>query len=59
MAAIPVNRGSSGKKPNVCLIEIGGTVGDMESMLFLEAIRQVHKHQPTHPKHKCLSHTAS
>ena len=30
----------SGQMPEVCLIEVGGTVGDIESMLFLEAIRQ-------------------
>ncbi len=27
---------------DVCLIEVGGTVGDIESMPFLEAIRQMH-----------------
>lgn len=27
--------------PDVCIVEIGGTVGDMEGMPFLEAIRQV------------------
>ena len=27
---------------DVCLIELGGTVGDMESMPFLEAARQLH-----------------
>jgi CTP synthase len=26
--------------PEVCLIELGGTVGDIESMIFLEALRQ-------------------
>jgi len=26
--------------PDVCLVEVGGTVGDIESMIFLEAIRQ-------------------
>lgn len=30
----------SGEIPDVCLVEVGGTVGDIESMLFLEAIRQ-------------------
>lgn len=30
----------SGLEPEVCLIEVGGTVGDIESMVFLEAIRQ-------------------
>ena len=27
--------------PDVCLIEVGGTVGDIESLIFLEALRQV------------------
>lgn len=26
--------------PDVCIIELGGTVGDIESMVFLEALRQ-------------------
>ena len=26
--------------PDVCLVEVGGTVGDIESMVFLEALRQ-------------------
>eukprot|EP01016_Furgasonia_blochmanni_P037621 TRINITY_DN444_c0_g1_i1.p1 TRINITY_DN444_c0_g1~~TRINITY_DN444_c0_g1_i1.p1 ORF type:complete len:731 (+),score=147.60 TRINITY_DN444_c0_g1_i1:360-2552(+) len=30
-----------GKAPEICLIEIGGTVGDMESSSFLEAVRQI------------------
>ena len=30
----------TGLEPEVCLIEVGGTVGDIESMVFLEAIRQ-------------------
>ena len=30
----------SGEKPDVCVIELGGTVGDIESLPFLEAIRQ-------------------
>lgn len=29
------------KTPDVCMIELGGTVGDIESMVFLEAIRQL------------------
>ena len=31
---------SLGLEPDVCLIEVGGTVGDIESMVFLEALRQ-------------------
>ena len=30
----------------ICLIEIGGTVGDIESMPFLEAVRQMHAEEP-------------
>lgn len=39
VAAIPVD----GTKhiPDVCLIELGGTVGDIESMVYLEALRQL------------------
>lgn len=38
VAKIPVD--GSGLEPDVCLIEVGGTVGDIESMVFLEALRQ-------------------
>jgi len=30
-----------GSKADVCLVEVGGTVGDIESMPFLEAVRQM------------------
>lgn len=30
---------------DICLIEIGGTVGDIESMPFLEAVRQLHSEE--------------
>lgn len=36
-AEIPVNN----QTPDVCIIEIGGTVGDIETMPFIEAIRQM------------------
>ena len=29
------------KKPDVCIVEIGGTIGDIESVPFLEALRQM------------------
>ncbi len=32
---------SQGRRADVCLVEIGGTVGDIESLPFLEAIRQL------------------
>jgi CTP synthase len=38
VAAIPVDK--SGEKPDVCIIELGGTVGDIESAPFVEAMRQ-------------------
>jgi len=38
VASIPVD--GSGKSPDVCVIELGGTVGDIESAMFLEALRQ-------------------
>ena len=37
VAALPVD---GDKIPDVCLIELGGTVGDIESMVFCEALRQ-------------------
>jgi CTP synthase len=38
VAKVPVD--GSGLEPDVCLVEVGGTVGDIESMVFLEALRQ-------------------
>lgn len=38
VAQIPVD--GSGKPADVCLLEVGGTVGDIESSVFLEALRQ-------------------
>ncbi len=29
------------EKPNICIIELGGTIGDIESMPFIEALRQL------------------
>ncbi|XP_078094412.1 CTP synthase 1 isoform X1 [Mustelus asterias] len=37
-ALIPVD--TDGVEPEVCVIELGGTVGDIESMPFIEAFRQ-------------------
>ncbi|MGH9488669.1 MAG: CTP synthase [Terriglobales bacterium] len=36
-----VAAGSGGVSPDVTIVEIGGTVGDIESLPFLEAIRQM------------------
>uniref|UniRef100_A0A7S2YZ90 CTP synthase n=1 Tax=Chloropicon laureae TaxID=464258 RepID=A0A7S2YZ90_9CHLO len=38
VAHIPVD--GTGETPDVCIIELGGTVGDIESGPFLEALRQ-------------------
>jgi CTP synthase len=38
VAPIPVDEHNS--PADVCLVEVGGTVGDIESMVFLEALRQ-------------------
>jgi hypothetical protein len=35
---IPVD--DSGETPDVCIVELGGTVGDIESAPFIEAMRQ-------------------
>jgi CTP synthase len=37
-----------GTKADICLVEVGGTVGDIESMPFLEAIRQMRGELPAH-----------
>ncbi len=38
VSQIPVD--SSGRNPDICIIELGGTVGDIESAPFIEAMRQ-------------------
>lgn len=38
VAKVPVSE--TGKTPDVCIVELGGTVGDIESMAFIEAFRQ-------------------
>lgn len=38
VAALPVDE--SGEQPDVCIVELGGTVGDIESAPFVEAMRQ-------------------
>lgn len=37
-----------GTKADICLVEVGGTVGDIESMPFLEAVRQMRGDLPEH-----------
>src|SRR4026208_1705119 len=40
-----VRKVAENDKPDVIIVEIGGTVGDIESLPFLEAIRQVGKEE--------------
>ena len=40
-----IRRTASKNDADICLIEIGGTVGDIESMPFLEAVRQMHNEE--------------
>jgi CTP synthase len=40
VAYIPVDPKRPGQVADICLIEVGGTVGDIESSVFLEALRQ-------------------
>ncbi|KAL2357843.1 CTP synthase [Cryomyces antarcticus] len=41
VAKIPVD--DTGEEPDVCIIELGGTVGDIESMPFVEAMTQLRR----------------
>jgi len=38
-----IKRVAKNSGADICLVEIGGTVGDIESMPFLEAVRQLHR----------------
>ncbi|KAF9226343.1 CTP synthase [Gyrodon lividus] len=38
VSKIPVD--NSGEQPDICIVELGGTVGDIESAPFVEAMRQ-------------------
>lgn len=42
--------------PDVCVIELGGTVGDIESMPFVEALRQFHFR--VGPGNMCIVHVS-
>lgn len=40
VAEIPVNKNDE-VKPEICIIELGGTIGDIESLPFIEAFRRL------------------
>jgi CTP synthase (UTP-ammonia lyase) len=48
VSEIPVS--SDEKKPEVCIIELGGTVGDIEGMAFVEAFRYTGQNVEARPK---------
>jgi CTP synthase len=52
VATIPVD--GSGLRPQVCLIELGGTIGDLESAPFVEALRTLRF--TNRPEDFCLVH---
>lgn len=54
IAHVPVD-GQSGP-PDVCVIELGGTVGDIESMPFIEALRQFQ--YKVGPDNFCIIHVS-
>lgn len=53
VATKPVTEGDS-EEPDVCVIELGGTIGDIESMPFVEALRQLQL--KVKPENFCLVH---
>lgn len=42
VAKIPVDE--TGEEPDVCVIELGGTIGDIEGMPFVEALCELRRH---------------
>jgi CTP synthase len=55
VARIPVD--GTGEEPDVCVIELGGTVGDMENAPFVEALRQLRRSAgPANFVHAHVSH---
>eukprot|EP00727_Mastigamoeba_balamuthi_P008308 m51a1_g41 putative ctp synthase (573) ;mRNA; r:149569-151881 len=54
VARLPVD-GTEGE-PDVCIIELGGTIGDIESMPFVEALRQLQF--KVGPQNFCLVHVS-
>jgi CTP synthase (UTP-ammonia lyase) len=56
VARVPVDE--TGREPDVCIIELGGTVGDIESAPFTEALRQLRLRTEESEQHSflvCLS----
>ena len=45
-----------GKQPEICIVELGGTLGDIESMPFVEALRQLQ--EKVGYKNMCFVHVS-
>jgi CTP synthase len=56
VAQINVDKVDQKKIPDVCIIELGGTVGDIESSVFLEALRQF-RYRFRIELHCCITYT--
>ncbi|OMH85787.1 CTP synthase [Zancudomyces culisetae] len=54
VAKVPTSK--NGLTPDVCIIELGGTVGDIESAPFVEAMRQFHNRVGS--ENFCLIHVS-
>ncbi|KAL1877085.1 hypothetical protein VTK73DRAFT_8893 [Phialemonium thermophilum] len=54
VSKIPVD--DSGEEPDICIIELGGTVGDIESMPFIEALNQ-YRHKVGKENFFCINVT--
>jgi CTP synthase (UTP-ammonia lyase) len=52
VARVPVDE--TGRQPDVCIIELGGTVGDIESGPFTEALRQLRLRTEENEQHSFL-----
>lgn len=55
VSQIPVSENN--RTPDICIIELGGTVGDIESMVFLEALRQL-RYEKEKSKDFCHIHVS-
>jgi CTP synthase len=47
---------SKGERPEICILELGGTLGDIESMPFVEALRQLQ--EKVGYKNMCFVHVS-
>ena len=58
VAKAPVARFGASKKetPEICIIELGGTLGDIESMPFVEALHQLQ--EQVGYKNMCFVHVS-